>query len=197
VDLHRTREAGLELKPFQRLRRPLQDEPVLLGPRADQAHVSLQHVEELGQLVQRRGAQQAADARRARIALRLGDPHDSRGVGRRGGRACDIEVHGAELEHRERPHVLASPHLPEEHRPAIIGPDEQGDQREQGRRDEQEQAAGSHIRRALEALGGSAARSRRRYRDRRPVGLDHKLFMRTLRYVRGAHAPTLLASGPV
>src|SRR5947209_19988221 len=49
------------------------DEHRALGPRADEAHVAAEHVEELRNLVEARAAQPPADRRRAIVALRR--PH--------------------------------------------------------------------------------------------------------------------------
>ena len=60
VDLHRAGEAGAHLEPEALRLAVALDQPQLLGPRADEAHVAAQHVEELGQLVEAGAAQEAA-----------------------------------------------------------------------------------------------------------------------------------------
>ena len=63
-----------------------------LRPRADEAHVAAQHVEDLRQLVDAHLADEAADARDAIV------------VGRRPARASvllGVDAHAAELEHAE------------------------------------------------------------------------------------------------
>ena len=86
--------------------RELLDEHRPLRPRADQAHVAPQHVEQLRQFVEVRRAQDRAEPRLARVvrrrhlrAVRLG-----------------IDPHRAELQHHERPAVQPAPLLPVEDR---------------------------------------------------------------------------------
>ncbi len=76
-----------------------------MGARPDQGHVALQHVEELGQLVDAGPAQQGADAGHAGIATG-GLVHH---------RPVVQHAHGAELVDLERMPVLAGAGLAEEH----------------------------------------------------------------------------------
>jgi hypothetical protein len=73
-----------------------------LGPRPDQGHLAPQDVQQLGQLIDAGGPQEAADR---------GDAHV---VGGRDLRPAGARAHRAELEHRERNAPLTDPQLPEE-----------------------------------------------------------------------------------
>ena len=66
--------------------------------RADDRHLSAQHVDEVGHLVERRAAQQAPDAGDARVALADRQP---------GAHVLGAGDHRAQLEHVERAAVLA------------------------------------------------------------------------------------------
>ena len=89
------------------------------GPRADEAHVALEDVPELRQLVEARAAQPPADRRDPRVVGHL----ERRARPSRCTRAsCGFSVsastlHRAELQEDERASVQAAAHLPEQHRP--------------------------------------------------------------------------------
>ena len=108
--------------------------------RADDAHVALQHVEQLRQLVDAGHADDAADAGDAIVVAR--------------GRAVAVEVarldvHAAELEDLERLVVSPQPSLREQHRAAALQPDRDRDE-DQQRRQRHHRRAGQHqVHRAL------------------------------------------------
>src|SRR4051794_5411550 len=70
-DLHRAGDPRLDGEPEAVLRAVAMDQLDLLWPWADDAHVALQHVHELRQLIEAEPSQYAPDARNARIALEL------------------------------------------------------------------------------------------------------------------------------
>ena len=90
--------------------------------RADHAHVPAQDVPELRQLVDRRAAEDAADARDAPVALVDGIA---------GTDALGADDHRAELQHVEVDAVLADAGLPVQHGAAVLEL-----RRERGERDE-------------------------------------------------------------
>ncbi len=117
--------------------------------RADQGHVALEHVYELRQLVEAGLAQEAADARHARvIASRLRHHRVVRRIGR----------HRAELEHGDRIVVEAEARLAEEHRPLAVELDGEGDQQHQRREEQQEQPARHDVLAALQHRGPACQR---------------------------------------
>ena len=84
-------------------------------PWADEAHLALEHVDQLGQLVEAGAAQEAAKAGQA---LRVGQQLAA-GVARVG--------HGAEFEDVEGPAVASRPWLAEQDGPAQLQPQHEGD----------------------------------------------------------------------
>ena len=91
------------------------------GPRADQAHLVADHVDDLRQLVETEPAQHPAHRRRVRIASGRSDRTVIRlraGFGDR-----------AELQDPEWPLAEAEPLLPVQHRPAALKPNRQRDRR--------------------------------------------------------------------
>src|SRR5690242_5851806 len=88
--------------------------PVVMGngmrPRTDQRHVSSQHIDELRQLVDARGAQDATDASDAGIVF----------AGLLDHAAVFEHVHGAKLEDRELARVKSLPALTEDDRSARL-----------------------------------------------------------------------------
>ena len=93
-----------------------------------------EHVDELGQLVERVPAQEAADAGDARVVGDLEHPVVAVGVLVEVGdlvlALVGVGGHRAELEDPERAVALAHPHLPEEDRPRRIELDRERDDRE-------------------------------------------------------------------
>src|SRR5262245_6302122 len=71
VDLHRPRHPRLDRHRETLLGRVLLADPYLLGARADEAHLGAEDVDELGQLVEARPAQQAPDRGHARVVAEL------------------------------------------------------------------------------------------------------------------------------
>src|SRR5664280_218808 len=71
VDLHRAGQPGLDRKPEEVLGIVALDQVELLRTRPDQAHVALEHVPQLRDLVEARAAQEAAYTRDAGIVLDL------------------------------------------------------------------------------------------------------------------------------
>ena len=91
-----------------------------LGTWADQAHLALQHVEHLRQLVQMVPAQHAAD--RGGAGVTACGPY-------RSGVLLGILHHGAELDDEKNPAVATQPRLTVKHRPGALQPDGERDDR--------------------------------------------------------------------
>ena len=99
-------------------------------PRADDAHVALEHVDQVRQLVERPAPQQRADARDARVALvdRQARAH-LLGAGHHRAQLQQVELHA----------VLADPALAVDRGPAARELDRRRREREERRREQQEQ----------------------------------------------------------
>ena len=123
------------------------------GPRPDQAHVALHHVEELRQLVDAPAPERAADAGDARVFLQL----EHRAVvvvlllGQLEALLVRAHVHGAELEDLERLAAPAHPLLPVEDRAARIELDDDRDDAHERQEGDAEQAADDEVEHALHA----------------------------------------------
>src|SRR5665647_1546139 len=117
VDLRPSGDAGPDLVPSRLL--PIVAVEVLRqeGARTDDAHVALEHVDELREFVERGRAQQLAEARET-LGVRCARL-DPSGSARR-------VAHRAELIEGEDAPVLAWPPLPKDHRRAELGAHEQG-----------------------------------------------------------------------
>src|SRR2546423_3302412 len=89
VNLHGSGQSGANVQPKALVRRVLLDDVDLLGSRPDHAHVTAQDIDELGQLLEARSAQDPADARHTRILAEL--------ERRRVGRAQDPDMRMAVL----------------------------------------------------------------------------------------------------
>ena len=114
-------------------------------PRPHEAHLAAQHVPQLRQLVERRGAKHTSDARHTRVVLELeqwpgplvrSPQHRQLGFG--------LDTHGAELDHVERAAVATHAALPEQHRAPVVEDDRRSDQDGEGR------SEGEHRKRAEE-----------------------------------------------
>src|SRR6185503_2456385 len=97
-------------------------------PRSDEAHLASKHVRQLRQLVQARPSQESTDIGDAWVigdlecaALDLVSMLKARETG-----LC-IAGHRAELDHLERSAMEAESLLAEEHRPAVVTEDRDGD----------------------------------------------------------------------
>src|SRR5262249_57898794 len=102
------RPDGVTLHVEGDLARELLDEERTFGPRADEAHVALEDVPELGQFVEPRHPDEAADPRHAFVFVARPDgPARLLGVG----------PHRSKLVERERPAVLADALLRVQRRP--------------------------------------------------------------------------------
>ena len=96
-----------------------------MGPRADQRHAALGHVDQLRQLVQTGVPQPPAERRHAGVArYHLADVERVRPV-------AAILPEGAELQHLDRPAVLPEPGLAVERRPRRAQADETRQHQEQ------------------------------------------------------------------
>ena len=116
-------------------------------PGTDDAHLAGEDVQELGQLVERGPADEAADAGDARVVPHLEDR--ARGLVLRAQRleaGLGVDVHAAELEHLERAPVLADPGLAEEDRARGLELDGDGGG-DEGRREEEDRRRRSRPRR--------------------------------------------------
>ncbi len=106
----------------------LLDEDGPLGPRADEAHVAAEDVEELGQFVDVRPPKPAADPGAAVVAGRGPDGP---------GLPLGVDAHAPELEHAEQPAPLPDALLHVEDRPAGRDQDRDRDGQEQRREHDQ------------------------------------------------------------
>ena len=129
----------------------LLDEDRALGPRADQAHLAPQDVEELGQLVDVGVPEPVADAGAAAVVVRGPD---------RAGLAFRVGAHAAELDDPEPPPPLPDPLLGVEDRPARGQKDGQGDDREQRGEDGESQTGDQEIGQPLRRAGAGNAAER-------------------------------------
>src|SRR5262249_22311612 len=100
----------------------LLDEHGSLRPRAHQAHVALEYIDKLRQLVQAGRAQERPQARAARVVFLRPDS---------AGLLLGIDAHAAELEHLELAAVQATPLLTVEHGPRAGELDQRRDQQQQ------------------------------------------------------------------
>ena len=124
-------------------------------PRADDAHLSGEHVEQLRQLVEAGAAQDAAERRHARIVAHLEHRpvHLVQAI-QRGALLLGAVSHGAELQHRERMAVEAAPALHVEHRSPDSDQDGERDEQHQ-RREQDDQDGRQHA--IADRLGGQDA----------------------------------------
>ncbi|ODN71891.1 hypothetical protein A6302_00823 [Methylobrevis pamukkalensis] len=111
-----------------------------VGARADQGEFAAQHVDELRQFVDRGAADEAADLRHPRIALR-----DDLGRGR----VRHLVEHRAELHHLDDLVVEAVALLPEDHRTAALGAHGHGRRQHQRRQDDEGERGEDHVEDAL------------------------------------------------
>src|SRR4051795_11213137 len=147
-----------------------------LGTWADQAHVALEHVQQLRQRVERGAAQEGAEARAAVVALNPAGGGVRRQVRHR--ERLGRGAHGAELAHLELTAVEAVARLAEEDRPADREQRPERQQAEDRQRDQQEHAGNQAVDRVLDrelpALGIGALRRQQRQAaevlDRQPLG---------------------------
>ena len=167
VDLRIAGEAGFDLEAQLEVREffiILLGDLRALGPRADDAHVALEDVDELGQLIQTAFSDNAADGRDARVILA-------------GGEACDavllgVDTHGTELDDLEYLSVYRESLLLIEHGAAVIDLDGDGGDQHQGGQQNQRGTGGHDVEdplchTVLRADGGSAG-----IEDRAVEGLD-------------------------
>jgi hypothetical protein len=137
------------------------------GTRADDRHVAAQHVDEVGQLVQRRAAQQRADAGDARVAL-----------GDRQARADRLRAgdHRAQLEHVEGAAVAADAPLAVDRMARALDPDGHDGEGEQRRGDQERQAGDEDVERAaghrVPSAGSQPAGVPWRSQSQRPAATD-------------------------
>src|SRR5215203_2839218 len=154
-DLHRPSDARLHSEPESMLRPVATNQVDLLRPRANDAHVPLQHVHELRKLVQAEPPQDPADAGDARITTEL--EHRLRKV---------VELdellehpvgavsHRPELVHAEWEPPKSGPGLHEEERSAAIQLDRERDDRKQRCGQNQQQRRRRHVEDALDEHRG-------------------------------------------
>src|SRR6478735_6669984 len=111
---------------------------------ADQAHVAAEHVEELGQLVDRVAAHPRAGTGDARVVLHL---EEQRALAQLGLQVRDelvgVHDHRPVLQAGELLAVPSDPGLPEEDGAAVVEPDARGGEHED-RREAEDQEGGSH-----------------------------------------------------
>ena len=112
------------------------DERGPFGARADEAHLALQNVDELWQLVEARLAQESSDA---------GHPGIVHGRPFRSPILLGATGHAAKLEHRERLAPLADPLLPVHHRRACLERDQQRDDDHHGQHENEQRTRGEDV----------------------------------------------------
>jgi hypothetical protein len=127
--------------------------PGLHRPRADQAHLALQHVDQLRQLVERGSAQEAADPGHARVVAQLAGrlplgPGAGIAVEQLSQPAVGVGHHGAKLQAAEEAAAAADPLMRVEHTAAIHA-DQCGQHSEDGRREQQQGTRAHDIERTL------------------------------------------------
>ena len=115
-----------------------------VGARPHQAHGAIKHIEQLGELIERPAAQDAAQGSHAGII--------AAGLLQPGGGPVLGDSHGTELEHAERTPIQPVAGLGEEHRPGARSGHQQGDQQQQGRQQRQGQGRPHQIHQALNAV---------------------------------------------
>ena len=121
VDLGKSRDTGTNRKPLQISRNLLgqhMHEFGALGPRTNQRHFPLKHIEQLGELIQMQFSQHITDKRGA-IVAKLG-PHGPVGL--------RVQLHGSNFIHDERPAVLPDTGLTVDSRPARSQANQQHEQ---------------------------------------------------------------------
>ena len=101
----------------------LVDEGRPLRARTDDRHLALEHVPDLRQLVERGAAKEGADASSSRVVAHRPD--------RTGARLC-VDAHRAELQNHELAPVQPHAHLTIEDRAAILEPDQQCNDGQEG-----------------------------------------------------------------
>jgi hypothetical protein len=155
ADLRQAGEAGLHPEAagvgFGACRE-LEIEAQRMGPRADQRHAALGHVDQLRQLVETGVPQPPAERRHAGVARHhLADVERIRPV-------AAILPEGAELQHLDRSAVLSEPGLAVERRPRRAQADETRQRQEQRPDDEECRYRQHAVERSLEPqLPGEAA----------------------------------------
>src|SRR5215208_573545 len=153
-DLHRAGDPGLDRKPEAVLRAVATDQIDLLRPWADNAHVALQHVHELRQLIEAEPSEYAPDARDAWIPLEL--EH-------RLGQLVKTDellehlvgaiAHRSEFVDPERNPAEAGSRLDEQERPPAVQFDRERDDREQRSEHDEQQQRRRHVEDALDEHG--------------------------------------------
>ena len=137
------------------------------GARAHEGHVATQDVEQLGQLVDRRLAQEGSDARNARIVGHF--KHDrisGRGVGLVGLHEGVLELfgvhaHGAELKHGKRLAVETDAFLSEESGAAVVQAHHRGDDDPQWSQQDNAAKSRENVAYALDGVVGGGGKIRR------------------------------------
>ena len=138
----------------------------LLRSRADDAHLTLQYVHELRQLVEAESSQHPPHVGDARIAFELEDRlRELVEPDQLLQHLIGAVAHGAELVDLERDPAEAGTRLDEQQRPTAVELDRERDDREQRRADDQREGRGDHVEDALD--------QDRRPRDVSGVVLEH------------------------
>ena len=178
-DLHRAGEARLDGQPEQVLRAVEPDELGLLGPGADEAHVAAEDVQELGELVEARPAQQASEPGHPRIRVELEhrfvellERHEL------GQQSLRVRTHRSELEHLELAPRESHPRLHVERRPRPAQPDRGEDHREERQCQDEHRSGDQDVQDTLEQEGRAG--------DVPGVVLDHRQVGDVVELHRGA-----------
>ena len=146
--------------PVVQVGRELVDLPAQRRAGADEAHVALQDVEQLGQLVEAGAAQDVADLGDPGVTGQLEQRARALVVGLHGGQpGLGVDAHRAELEHPELGVAPADPLLAEQDRTAVLPLDQDGDDRQHRRGDEQQRAGDDDVERPLDGPGRRATAS--------------------------------------
>ncbi len=138
VDLRPPGDAGSHREPPALPLRVLLDLNRHGRSRTDDRHLAAQHVDEVGQLVERRAAQKSADARDPHVALADGQP---------GPEALGATDHRAQLQHVELVALAADATLAVERAAARLDADGEHRREQHRRGHEQDPRGGDHVER--------------------------------------------------
>ncbi|MNE34502.1 hypothetical protein D3C80_1282270 [compost metagenome] len=144
------------------------------GARADNAHVALQHVEQLRQFIQAGLAQELAQAGHARIAVQLviafpGFPGVGIGFEQVHQGRVGVADHRPELEAAEDPSIPADARMTKDRRAAVAEKDQGGDDQQQGGQHQQRRQSDHDVQRPHPMLVA--------YPWRGDVGASHRQHM--------------------
>src|SRR5436190_6159207 len=146
-------------------------------PRPDEAHLALQNVDQLRQLVEARPPQEAAAARDPRIVGQeppwIGEPEPLSRLDR-------VDHHRSELQHPERLADPAGALLSDQRRAAVVEPDPDHDRREDRAKKQKRQRGTEAVKDSLNRCHEAPHRAARAPRRRLPTSGLRRLAVRLL-----------------